>query len=97
MASLRRLLGFFDTLDVPVANDDRPVGLGSLVGLDDEAGARRWVFLAPDGGGVQGIVDGCSVRLVTPAAPLGRALLGLRYGDVVRTPAGDELDLAIVR
>lgn len=58
-----------------------PVALGARVSLDDE-GTSRTVFLAPHGGGTS--LEG-GVQTVTPASPLGRALLGRRVGDVIET------------
>lgn len=58
-------------------------GVGALVGLDD----GRWVLVAAGGGGIRADVDGVTVGLVTPEAPLGRALLGAEEGDVVEVGA----------
>ncbi len=57
-----------------------PVGLGALVTTEDEegAGGHGSFWLAPCGGGVK-LAGG--VQVVTPASPLGRALLGARAGD----------------
>lgn len=66
-----------------------PIAVTACVGLDD--GERTaFFFLAPVGGGLTLDVDGTPVRILTPASPLGRALLGLTLGsDVeVRTPQG---------
>ncbi len=58
-----------------------PVALGALVHLDVE-GERRVVFLVPSAGGVRVSHDGGAVMLVTPSAPLARALVGQRVGHV---------------
>ena len=66
-----------------------PIAVSALVGLDD--GERTsFYFLSPAGGGLTLDVDGVPVRVLTPQAPLGRALLGQTLGsDVeVRTPQG---------
>ena len=55
------------------------IALGAVVTID-EAGAPSRIFLAPHGGG---IVLAGDVQVVTPASPLGRALLGKRAGDDV--------------
>ena len=56
------------------------VELGCLVELavDEVAGLY---LLVPMGGGEVVEVDGITVRSLTPAAPLGRALMGRRAGD----------------
>ena len=53
--------------------------LGAIVDVVED-GARQRYFIAPHGGGEQ--LAGGTVQVVTPASPLGRALLGRRIGDV---------------
>lgn len=55
---------------------DQKIVLGALVELaeEDEDHAGRLLFLAPQGGGTT-LAKG-KVQVVTPAAPLGRALMG---------------------
>lgn len=68
---------------------ESPIAVSALVELDD--GERTaFYFMSPVGGGVTLDVDGVSVRVLTPASPLGRALIGQAIGsDVeVRTPQG---------
>jgi len=59
-----------------------PVGLGALVTLEHETEQRR-VLLVPVGGGLS--LPSCEgeVALLSPAAPLGRALVGAVEGDEV--------------
>lgn len=66
--------------------DERPVGLGAVIEalVDDQA---RTFFLAPAGGGEKLEVEGRTVHVLTPASPVGRALVGKR--------ADDELELKI--
>jgi len=47
---------------------------------------RRVFFLAMQGGGIELEVAGVKVTVVTPASPVGRALLGLRVGDELELP-----------
>jgi transcription elongation GreA/GreB family factor len=55
------------------------VAIGALIVADEDGEARR-LFVAPHGGG--SVLAG-DVQVVTPASPLGRALLGKRAGDDV--------------
>jgi len=55
------------------------VALGALVTVDEDGREHRF-FVAPHGGGT--ILAG-GAQVVTPASPLGRALLGRRVGDEV--------------
>jgi hypothetical protein len=70
---------------------ESPIAVSALVGLDD-GDKRSLFFLCPVGGGLTLDVDGVSVRVLTPASPMGRALLGQTLGgDVeVRTPQGSK-------
>ena len=60
---------------------DDAVGLAALVEVDDGEQTRRY-FMAPEGGGLELTSPEGPVRVVTPQAPLGGALMGKRVGDV---------------
>jgi hypothetical protein len=64
-------------------SDESPIRLTALVGLEDEAGASRLVFLGPAAGGLCLTFEEQEVMVITPASPLGRGLLGRRSGDLV--------------
>ena len=67
-------------LDLRDFGPDEPIGLGALITvLVDETSAVY--FLVPVAGGTKVVVDGVPVQLVTPAAPLGRALVDKVVGD----------------
>jgi transcription elongation GreA/GreB family factor len=57
-----------------------PIGSGALVRLtvDEEP---RVFFVVPFGGGTELEVDGEKVTVVTPASPVGQALVGRRAGE----------------
>lgn len=82
VAALRRAAGFFDAVDDGDGNPDAQVGPGALVGIEED-GVTSWCFVAPEGGGAIVQADGVAVRVVTPASPLGEALVGAREGDGV--------------
>ena len=65
------------------------IAVSALVGLDDGEHISFY-FLSPAGGGLTLEVDAIPVRVLTPRAPLGRALIGQRLGsDIeVSTPQG---------
>ena len=60
--------------------DGRPAALGALVTVDED-GVESTLLLALGGGGAR--LAGGAVQVVTPASPLGRALLGKQAGDDV--------------
>ena len=65
---------------LPRVGEDDPIATGALVGLDSEHGARC-LFLLPHGGGTEVRVGATLVCVVTPASPMGRALMGRSVGD----------------
>jgi transcription elongation GreA/GreB family factor len=73
---------------------DGEVGrVGALIDAEEDD-ARVRFFLAPEGGGTK--LEG-GVQVVTPASPLGRALLGKRAGDEVELKlAGKTRQLSVL-
>jgi hypothetical protein len=74
-----QVLRFFP---LPSFGPDDPIEAGALVGLDSDDGARC-LFLLPHGGGTEVRVEGAHVLVVTPASPMGRAIVGRSVGDEV--------------
>jgi transcription elongation GreA/GreB family factor len=78
-------------MDVRVFTHDDAVDVSALVQLEQEDdNERRWYFIAPAGGGnkLQLEAAGVSVDVLTPQAPLGRALIGRYVGDEITITAG---------
>lgn len=62
------------------------IGVGAIVEIEDEeSGEGRTFFLAPVGAGMTLTGPGGDgvLSVVTPASPIGKAVLGRRVGDVV--------------
>jgi transcription elongation GreA/GreB family factor len=78
VADLIRDLERVKNMDIRAFSENTPVALSALVILERDDGERRTVFLAPAGGGM---TLERSVHVVTPATPLGRAVLGKRCGE----------------
>ncbi|MDJ0852781.1 MAG: GreA/GreB family elongation factor [Myxococcota bacterium] len=66
------------------APTDGPIGVGALVTLEDEGGATSRYLVAPVGGGQKLELDGETVQVITPTAPLARQLVGRRVDDEIR-------------
>jgi len=69
-----------------VLREDAPIAVGALVEVEDgDSGEGRTFFLAPVGAGVTLTAPGGDgfLSVVTPASPIGKAVLGKRVGDVV--------------
>jgi transcription elongation GreA/GreB family factor len=81
---------------MPIRNFDaaQAIALGALVVVEEED-AERTLWLAPQGGGTQ--LQGGKVQVVTPGAPLGRALLGKREGDDLELRLAGKLKALTVR
>jgi len=86
--ALRQLCAFFETWHPPAFTDEAPIAVGALISLAEDE--RSWLCLLVPRGGRKVTVDGAVVTLLSPAAPLGRALLGAVEGDEVefRSPRG---------
>ncbi len=93
VSELKVALAALQILELRPFDEDTPLGVSALVTLEDEDGERRLVFLAPSGGGLR--VG--NIRVVTPQAPLGRAMVGEKMGSAVtvQTPKGSQ-ELEIV-
>ncbi|MFK7986102.1 MAG: GreA/GreB family elongation factor [Sandaracinaceae bacterium] len=78
--------------------EEMPIGLTALVILEDEEGVARSYLLVPVSGGVCLSYEDDEIWLITPASPIGRALVDKRVGDVVGVRRRGKLEeLEIVR
>ncbi len=62
------------------------IGIGTIVEIEDEdSGVGRTFFLAPVGAGMKlsGPDGDGLITVVTPASPIGKAVLGRRVGDII--------------
>ena len=69
-----------------VEEKDR-VGLGALVVTEEETETTCY-FIAPFAGGNKYTVSGVEVSIITPEAPIGRALMGREQDDEVKVNFG---------
>ncbi len=82
IASLKAGLAALGTMSLAPADVAR---VGALLEVEDDDGATQRYFLTPEGGGSR--LKG-NVQVVTPASPLGAALLGKQAGDEVELSLG---------
>jgi transcription elongation GreA/GreB family factor len=80
---LKLELALLRALEVRDFGEGAEVASGALVTLENEEGEVRTVLIGPAGGGLRLVIDGVRVDLVTPASPLGTALLGREEGDEI--------------
>lgn len=52
---------------------------------------RAWYFIAPQGGGLITRVNDKPVQVITPASPMGEALMGKRQGEIVEVESRDKV------
>lgn len=78
-------LGAVRSMPVPSLAAGARAAVGALLTIEDDDGERQ-VLLAPYGGGRR--LAGGAVQVVTPQAPLGRALLGKRAGEELEVTLG---------
>jgi len=89
VVELSDALNLLKALELRAFSATTAIALGALITLDEEGDIVHY-FIAPAGGGVRVTVGGAEVRVVTPQAPIARALLGKHEGDdlELRTPQG---------
>jgi len=61
--------------------DQSPIAPGALIELKDENGEEKHLFLGPAAGGLKFCFEQKQILIVTPSAPLGKAMLGCLVSD----------------
>jgi transcription elongation GreA/GreB family factor len=89
-------LAQFRQLALQTFTDSSPIRLAALVELEDEEGKNRRVFLGPAAGGLRLKYEEGEVMVITPASPLGQALLGKRCGDRIVLTGGAVREYEII-
>ncbi|MCM8540041.1 MAG: GreA/GreB family elongation factor [Lentisphaeraceae bacterium] len=64
------------------------VMLNALVKLKDENNKEEYMFIAPASGGLKVKFEDQEIMVMTPASPLGQALLGKSIGDEISVSIG---------
>ena len=86
LAECKSDLAAFKALTPRHFDKNDPVTIGALVQVVDEHDREQTFFLGPSAGGVKVRFQDCDVVVITPAAPLGKALLNGRVGDEIAVP-----------
>lgn len=97
VAALKRLIAIYKYLPVRDAATGAPIELGSLVEVQSN-GKSALYFLVNQGGGISVQVQGKTIQVITPNAPLGEALLDRKAGDTIEVEQrGSTREYRIVR
>ena len=83
---LRRSIETYRQLSPP--SDSNTIRLASLITIEDESGCQKKVFIGPMEGGLRITTGSGDVMVITPASPLGKALIGRTVGDSVQIKTG---------
>ena len=78
---IRHALAAWRALPVRPYDDASGIQLGALIQLGNDRQQTQRLLLGPDGAGLKLPDADGEILLITPQAPLGRALLGLGEGD----------------
>jgi transcription elongation GreA/GreB family factor len=88
---MRQTVSNLEKIELMSFDAKDPIGLTALVvlGDDDDTQRQTW-WLLPGPGGIELSQAATRIRTLAPAAPLGRALIGLHVGDEgsFSTPGG---------
>jgi len=72
------------------ATHQQGISLGALFILKDEQGVEQTLFLGPAAGGLKIRYMGRNVLIITPSAPLGKAVQGCLIDDEVEVMLADQ-------
>jgi transcription elongation GreA/GreB family factor len=76
---------------------DDGIDVSALVEIEADDGVKTWYLIVPAAGGRTIQFEGVTIDLLTPEAPLGRALIGRMSGDDLELRvSGRERELAIL-
>jgi transcription elongation GreA/GreB family factor len=90
-AELLQTIHLFENLPVTELAAGEPIGVGTLVELEQE-GERTFYFIGPGGGGTEVELDGATVLVLTPQSPMGGQLVGQTAGAHLEIRVGRNVD-----
>ncbi len=90
VADLDVAIAAYEGLPLYEFDENTPIRLTALVTLVDSDDNNRCLFVGPDGGGLVLALTTGECIVVTPMAPLGKALIGKVVGDEVVIKAANQ-------
>lgn len=83
-------LSAFKGLTATGFSQSEPVAIGALVTIKDGPRSEQSLFLGPAAGGLKFTFQQKDIMIITPAAPLGKALMGHFVNDDIEVNVGDQ-------
>ncbi|MCB5271921.1 MAG: GreA/GreB family elongation factor [Candidatus Cloacimonetes bacterium] len=83
---IKQSIEIYKSLNLTV--DSEAIRVTSLVTIDADDGSSKTVFIGPVEGGMKITDDQIEIILITPASPLGKALIGKSLGDYIEIDTG---------
>ena len=80
VAEIEELLSICKRLNIKSFAENDPIAPTALIEVEYK-GKRSFLFVLPKGGGQSLRFENHSIQVITPASPLGGALIGLKVGD----------------
>jgi transcription elongation GreA/GreB family factor len=78
LLELERSLAYFKQLTLQIS---KSIELGAYITLNDEDNKQTYLWMAADAGGLKINYRQQTITVITPKAPLGKAMLGKNVGD----------------
>ncbi len=83
-------LAAFQALTPRILTETDAVSIGALIRVVDDNNQQQTFFLGPAAGGVKVRFNDCDIMIITPSAPLGKALLNSVAGDEIMVQIGNK-------
>ena len=76
IADLQQSISRYQHFKPPVFDAHSSIQLGAVVSIENELGQHKHLFIGPCSGGLSIEHQGKLIQVITPATPLGQALMG---------------------
>jgi len=83
-------LAAFKELSATNFSQNEPVAIGAFVIINDETRSEQSLFLGPAAGGLKLVFHQKDMMIITPSAPLGKALMGHFINDEIEVNVGGQ-------
>lgn len=81
-------LTIYKYLEIKDFSPTSPISATALVEAEVDGDKKQILFVLPKGGGLSVTVGNHKIQVITPASPLGEAIVGLKVGEVAVVETG---------